>query len=147
MSARLLDERLAKWIERDTAADTRVAKLENELRLLREALASRDNENHSLQLTLDLIVSEKSLLLARLAETDRAIGDVSSLIELLTAALAATHVERKRLVAEIAESHDKLELLRGTLMATEHELLQLEQMRSMAFKTHSETLLADTVTF
>ncbi len=125
----------------------RVAQLENELRLLHEALAGLENESHSLQLTLYLIVGEKSILLDRLAESDRAIGDARSRIELLTVALAAAHIEHKKLTAEIAESHDKLELLRSTLLAKEHQIQRLEQSRTTAIKDHSGTLLADTVTF
>ena len=125
----------------------RAAKLEDELKSVREALVGLENENHSLRITLDLIVSEKSLLLQRLAESISAIDDGRSRIEQMTRALAAAQIERKNLIDAIAAGHENLELIRSTLVAKERQIQQLEQSRWTPIRDHSETMLADTVTF
>ena len=129
MSAQILDERLATWIAHEATIDVRVEQVKRELASAREALAGLENENHSLRMTFDLIVSEKALLLHRLAEDSSAIDDARSRIELLTTALTAAQIERKRLIAEIAASHERLELIQHNLAAKEEQIRQLEQSR------------------
>ena len=51
-------ETLAARAARVSSADKRVAELETELGAAREALALKENENHSLQTSLDLIAGE-----------------------------------------------------------------------------------------
>jgi chromosome segregation ATPase len=71
----------------------------------------------------------------------------SGRVELLTMALTALQIERKELIAEIAASHEKLELIQNSLTAKEHQIRQLEQSRPAPIGHYSGTLLADTVTF
>lgn len=143
MNAGFLNERLATWIAHETTTHILVAKLEAELRSVHEAMASLEIENHSLQVTFDLIGNEKSLLLRRLAESDRVIEVARSRNELVTMALTAAQIERRKLIAEIATGNAKLELIRSTLLAKERQIRELEQSGSGP----SEILLADTVTF
>ena len=143
MNAGFLNERLATWIAHETTTHILVAKLEAQLRSVHEAMASLEIENHSLQVTLDLIGNEKSLLLRRLAESDRVIEVARSRNELVTMALTAAQIERRKLIAEIATGNAKLELIRSTLLAKERQIRELEQSGSGP----SEILLADTVTF
>jgi chromosome segregation ATPase len=131
MSAQILDERLATWIAHETAIDVRVEQVKRELASAREALSGLENENHSLRMTFDLIVNEKALLLHRLAEDSSAIDDARSRIELLTTALTAAQIERKELIAEIAASHERLELIQHNLAAKEEKIRQLEQSREL----------------
>ena len=137
MSARILDERLATWIAHEAAIDVRVEKVKRELASALEALAGLENENHSLRMTFDLIVSEKALLLHRLAEDSSAIDDARSRIELLTMALTAAQIEREELIAEIAASHERLELIQNNLAAKEEQIRQLEQSRPVPIEHHN----------
>jgi chromosome segregation ATPase len=56
------------------AADKRIAILEGELASARQRLLLRENENHSLQVSLDLMADEKSRLTRRLAESNASLS-------------------------------------------------------------------------
>jgi hypothetical protein len=60
------------------AADKRIAKLEGELASARQRLVVRENENRSLQTSLDLMIDEKSRLSHRLMESDAARSALSA---------------------------------------------------------------------
>jgi hypothetical protein len=59
------------------AVNKRVAELEDELDSARESLTLRENENRSLQTSLNLIVSENSRLSRRLAESEVAADEAT----------------------------------------------------------------------
>jgi hypothetical protein len=64
-------ETLAARAARAATADKRVAELQDELALARERLVLEENENHSLQMSLDLTIGENLRLSSQLAELER----------------------------------------------------------------------------
>lgn len=72
-------ETLAARAARATIADKRAAELENELSLARERLVLEENERHSLQMSLDLTISEYSRLSNRLTESEHQVETVAHL--------------------------------------------------------------------
>jgi chromosome segregation ATPase len=72
-------ETLAARAARATIADKRATELENELSLARDRLAFEENEKHSLQMSLDLTISECSRLSNRLAESEDQVEKLAQL--------------------------------------------------------------------
>jgi hypothetical protein len=72
-------ETLAARAARTASAEKRVAELEDELGLTHERLILEENENFSLQLSLDLTISENSRLSSQLAETERQVRKLEQL--------------------------------------------------------------------
>jgi chromosome segregation ATPase len=118
-------ETLAARAARAAAADKRIAELEGDLGSAREQLDLRDNENHSLQSSLDLIVSENSRLSGRLTESEAAGNaageEARSKLQQTKAALATADAERKKLAAAGDEARSKLERMRVALATAEGE--------------------------
>ena len=92
------------------AAKKQISELESELSTEREELVRRDNENRSLQTSLDLIASENARLGARLAENAAAVDKGRSDVEQTKAALAAAQAERD-------EQHFELERIKAIAAA------------------------------
>ncbi len=76
------------------AAKKQIAELDGELGSAREDVVLRDNENRSLQASLDLITNENTRLSERLAESEAAIDKSRSDLAQMKAAVAATEAER-----------------------------------------------------
>ncbi len=101
-SIRMLNAQLHAFAAEAVAADQRAAALAGETGSLRDELARRENENASLQTSLNLVVIENSQLSSRLAETDAALARVQSQLDLANASLAQALAERDRLAAVVA---------------------------------------------
>jgi hypothetical protein len=72
-------ETLAARAARATIADKRASELENELSSARERLVLEEIEKHSLQMSLDLTISEYSRLSSRLAESEHQVEKLAQL--------------------------------------------------------------------
>jgi hypothetical protein len=110
-------------------ANTRIAELEYELSSTREELAIRENENLSLQMSLDLTVSEESRLSGRLAQAGKRVEDLQGELglargglvlsqnesRLLQASLDLTISENSRLSGRLAQAGKYVEDLEGEL--------------------------------
>jgi chromosome segregation ATPase len=90
--------------------ESRTTEPEDEFEPARDEPIHCENESHSLQTSLDLVVGENTRLCRRLAERDAAIDNVHSQLEQAKAALAAAEVERNRLSAALDEANEKLEI-------------------------------------
>jgi chromosome segregation ATPase len=104
-------ESLAARAARVLTAEKRVTELEDELALARERLALQENENQSLQMSLDLTTSENSHISTRLAECERQIGVLEQSHSRLiddTGALLKTSKQRD---AALARAEERLSLL------------------------------------
>ena len=128
-------ETLAARAARVGAADKRIAELESELGMAREALVLRENENHSLQTSFDLIASDNLSLSSRLTERDAAVDEAHSQLKQIKTTLAAVEVERNKLVAAVAETNEKRQTETNTLNT------RLEAMSARAIT--AEKLLAE----
>jgi hypothetical protein len=106
-------ETLAARAARATIADKRAAELENELSLARERLVFEENEKHSLQMSLDLTISEYSRLSTRLAESEHQVEKLAQMHSKLidnTNTLLKTCKARD---AALARAEERLSLLAG----------------------------------
>jgi chromosome segregation ATPase len=92
-AARMLDKLTESWVERAANADRRVAVLEGELDSVREELANQENQNCSLQNSLDLIDSENLDLSRRIVEYDRTVHQLHSLLKQADATLTLAKAE------------------------------------------------------
>lgn len=98
-AAKLPTEHVETLAVRTVAADERVVELRGEVDSAREELIFRENENHSLQMSLDLIVSENLRLSRRLTESDSAVDKARSQLEQKKTAFTAAKAERNNLTA------------------------------------------------
>lgn len=105
------------------AADERIAELEAKLDTALERIAFQDNENQSLQMSLDLTVSENSCLSNRLSESDAKVKEISTELE----QLKTSEAERNKLSSVVDK---KIELLQNLLQVKERRVQKLEQARS-----------------
>ena len=108
-------ETLAARAARVSSADKRVAELETELGAAREALALKENENHSLQTSLDLIAGDNSRLSSYLTERDVALDDAKSQLEQIKTTLAVAEAEREKLAAAVDDANEKRQVEFNTL--------------------------------
>lgn len=90
-----------------TSAHERIGELESELGSTREALAQSENENRSLQSSLELMVGENARLSRRLLEECAACDTVSSRLERVNVTLSVTDAECEKLIAAAAEADRK----------------------------------------
>jgi chromosome segregation ATPase len=104
-------ETLAARAARSTSADKRASELVNELGLARQQLATEENENHSLQLSLDLTISENSRLTNRLAEGERQLQKLAQLHSKLIEDMNTLLNTCKRRDAALARAEERLSLL------------------------------------
>ena len=102
---------------------------------LREELARRENENASLQASLDLLVIDNSHLSSSLAETEAALARVRSQLDLANASLADAQAERDKLAAVVAtqETHrTETDALNADLEAACARAVAAETLRAAA---------------
>lgn len=134
-AARILKDHSDALAAHGAAADKRVAELEGELGAVREQLVLRENENRSLQTSLDQIVGENSRMTRRLAESDVAADKARHQQEQMKTALAAVEAERAKFAAAIEETNERRQTETNTLNT------RLEAMSSRAVA--AEKLLAE----
>jgi hypothetical protein len=83
--------------------------------LERDEIIRWENENRSLQTSLDLVISENSRLCHRLAERSAAINDIHFQLEQTKTALQLAEVERGKVTAALNATNDKYETETTTL--------------------------------
>src|SRR5579863_3017495 len=123
-------ETLAARAARAAAADKRIGDLEADLELARERIAFLQNENHSLQSSLDITAKENSRLSDRVEVGETACYRARSQLEQTQSILAATEVERDRLTSVSNEASARLEQIQAALTATEAERDKLASVRN-----------------
>ena len=116
-------ETLAARAAKAKAAEERIAELEAKFDIALERIAFQDNENQSLQTSLDLTVNENLRLSNRLSESDATLEKISS--ELTQ--LKTSEAERDKLSSVVDK---KIELLQNLLQVRERRVQKLEQARS-----------------
>ena len=114
-------ETLAARAARAAAADKRIGDLEADLELARERIAFLENENHSLQSSLDITAKETARLSDRVQVGDAACYRARSQLEQTQSTLASTEVERDKLASAGNEASARLEQTQAALSATEAE--------------------------
>ena len=130
-----LGEQLQTVAAQSDTTDRRVAELEAEIAELRDELALRDNENQSLQTSLDLSTAENARLTYCLGQSDAALDRTRAELERLQAALDTAGAERAKLAGEVFTVNGSRQTELGALNE------RLEAMTSRA--TTAERLLAD----
>ena len=116
-------ETLAARAAKAKAADERIAELEAKFDTALERIAFLDNENQSLQTSLDLAVSENLRLSNRLSESDATLEKITSELK----QLKTSEAERDKLSSVVDK---KIELLQNLLQVRERRVQKLEQARS-----------------
>lgn len=111
-------ETLAARAARAAAADKRIGDLEADLELARERIAFLENENHSLQSSLDITAKENSRLSDRVQVGDAACNRARSQLEQTQSTLSSTEVERDKLASAGNEASARLEQTQAALSAT-----------------------------
>ena len=147
-------ETLAARATRTATAEKRVTELEDELALAHERLVLHENENHSLQISLDLVISEISHISTQLAERERQIEALEQLHSKLiddTNTLLKTCMGRN---AALARAEDRLSLLADLFVQLEAanqptRNKKIEQLDSRLQREleKDKWLLAETETF
>jgi hypothetical protein len=112
----------------------RIVELEDELRLAREELVLRDNENVSLRTSLDLSIGENSRLSDRLTEIESATKAIASQLASTKTVLTQLEGERKDLVAARNKPNPRLHVETGALKA---------KLEAMSSRAAAEKFLAD----
>jgi chromosome segregation ATPase len=118
-------ETLAARAARCATADKRVAELESELNSLRERLVRREDENHLLQTSLDLLADANRLLSSRLTESDARVDDALSQLGQMKTSLAVAEADRNKLELQVNE----LERSRSKLIRHEQFTKNLQNAR------------------
>jgi len=102
-AARLLTRQAQALTAQASAAAGKIAERDGELAWAREELAHRDNENASLQRSLELSTAENTRLSQRLADCEASIGKAYVQLEQMRSALVT--VERERAKTASAADH------------------------------------------
>ena len=139
-------ETLAARAVRAAAADKRIGDLEADLELARERIAFLENENHSLQSSLDITAKENSRQSDRLQLSDAANDRARSQLEQTQAILASTEVERDKLASAGNDARARLEQMQVALTATEAERDKLASAGNEARARLQQTQVALTAT-
>jgi hypothetical protein len=145
MMAGLPNERRESLAVQAEATDRRIAELEAKLELARENLAILENQNLSLQTSLDLIADENLRLSRHFNESDPMV-DKSSLIERIKIVLRAAQAERNMLAVDFDANNNNSETIQYCVATKEHKI-QAEQLCSNPTENRAQILLAGTITF
>jgi DNA repair exonuclease SbcCD ATPase subunit len=147
-------ETLAARAARTATAEKRATELEDELALARERLALQENENQSLQMSLDLTTSENSHISTQLAECERQIEVLEQLHAKLTEDTNTLLKTCMRRDAALARAEERLSLLADLFIQLEAasqparkkavEKLNIRLQRELE---NDKWLLAETETF
>lgn len=103
---RLLNRHVETLTARLSAAAAKIAERDNALDLAREELVHRDNENHSLQRSVELTTADNARLAQRLAASEAAVGKAYVDLERMKAALIAAERECAK-TASVADRVDQ----------------------------------------
>jgi hypothetical protein len=138
-------ETLAARAARCATADKRVAELESELNSMHEQLVLREDENHSLRMSMDMVVGANWLLSSRLTESDTRVDQALAQLEQMQISLNAGEAARNKLelqVQDLEQSRSKLiddtnKLLR-TCKTRDADLARAEERISLLAKLFSQ---------
>ena len=119
-------ETLAARAARAKAADERITDLEAKLDAALARIAFQDNENRSLQTSLDLTAGENLRLSGHLSESNAKVEEITSQLE----QLRMKEAERDKLASAADE---KIELLQNLLQVKERRVQKLKQAHSKLF--------------
>jgi chromosome segregation ATPase len=103
-AAKMLNERIRKLAAEATAKDKRIAELEAQLHAAREDFAHSDNENRSLQASLDLTLGESARLSGRVWDSGVETDALKAQVESAKSTLRAFEAERDRLTVAVREA-------------------------------------------
>jgi chromosome segregation ATPase len=134
-AARIIDAHMKTVTAQAASAQERIADLEIELGATQEALVRQENDNCSLQSSLDLMIGENARLSRRLLEECTACDTVSTRLDRVNTTLTATDAEREKLIAAAAAADKKHQIETDDLEAR----LKATTSRAVA----AETLLAE----
>ncbi len=134
-ATRILGEHNQALTVHAETADKRIIELEDMFGSTGEKLVLREDENRSLQNSLDRMVEQKSRLHRRIADHEATIETVSGQVVQLQTTLKDTDAERARLAAAVAETNDRRQVETNALST------RLEATSSRA--STAEKLLAE----
>jgi chromosome segregation ATPase len=143
-AAKMLNERIRKLSGDGSAKDKRIAELEIQLLTAREDLAHSDNENNSLQASLDLTLGESARLSGRVWDSGVEADALKAQVESAKSALRTVETERDRLNVTIQEARElhraETEFLNGQIEAMAARAAAVEDklteaQRSLAART------------
>ncbi len=117
-------------------ADKRYADLEDELNVAREEILFQQNDKHSLQASLDLLVSENAQLTGRLTESNAALEQARDQIERGRAALDAAQLAHNNLSAAVEEANGKQRAADNKLDAVNLECRKLTDALNALHRKH-----------
>ncbi|MBV1698134.1 MAG: hypothetical protein KGQ47_07255 [Hyphomicrobiales bacterium] len=106
-AARILADHNQVLTAQAETADKRIIELQDMFGSTSEKLVLREDENRSLQNSLDRMVEQKSRLHRSIADNEAAIETLSGQIAQLQTALKEADAERARLAAAVAEANDR----------------------------------------
>jgi chromosome segregation ATPase len=143
-AAKMLNERVRKLSAEGVVKDKRIAALEAQLATMHEDVSYRENENCSLQTSLDLSTVEGARLSGRLWDTGVEADALRARLDTLKATLIASEAERDRLTTakrDAIELHrieldaltNQLQVMTAQTAAAESKLVDLR--RSLAART------------
>jgi hypothetical protein len=121
--------------------------LEAELESAREKLVILENQNLSLQTSLNLIADENLRLSRHYRESDPTVDKAHHQIERIKIVLRAAEAERKILAVEIDASNNRGDFLPYCVSMKEHQIQATEQLCSKPTENRTQILLAGTITF
>jgi chromosome segregation ATPase len=128
----------------EPTTDSRTAELEDDLISARERLAILENQNHSLQKSLDLMISESLRLARALSESETTLDKARTQIDHIRIVLSGAKAERRIQTEKIDARNERPELLPNGLAAKEQQVLEI---CSKPIGNSAETLLASTIEF
>ena len=147
MMAGLPNERRETLAVQAEATDWRILELQTELESAREKLTILENQNLSLQTSLDLIVHENSRLSRHLIESKATVDKARFQIERIKAVLRTAEAKRKILAAEMDASNKGPKPPQNWVMPKEYHIRAIEQLCSEPIENCTQILLAGTITF
>lgn len=106
-ATRLLNDHKEKLTEHAMTASKRLAELEAEVGSLREWIVLRENENRTLQTSLDQIAGENARYSRRITEHETSLEKARLHYEQLKTGLAAAEAERSKLIAAADEANER----------------------------------------
>jgi crescentin len=106
-AVRLLSDHKEKLTEHAATVGKRLAELDAEVGSLREMVVLRENENRTLQTSLDQIAGENARYSRRLTEQEMSLEKARLHYEQLKTGMAGAETERSRLIAAADEANER----------------------------------------
>ncbi|MGB6651759.1 MAG: hypothetical protein WBE64_06280 [Xanthobacteraceae bacterium] len=136
LAGRQMRECIDALSQRAEDAEKRSADLDDEVNVAREEILLQQNEKHSLQASLDFLVSENAQLTARLAESNAALEQARDQTGHGKAALDAAKLTQDSLSAAVDEAHGKRRAAENKLDAVNLECRKLTAALNELHRKH-----------